>query len=250
MSLRLALTAVAVLTAVGCGPTERSVAIYGVPEDLVVTLRAGGAALSHHRVRDRVTARSTSGSHTLHASGPCGEVEVPLRAIDTYDDARLEYEAAPIARRRLLVDTRGASSTRSIAVGALSLGVPVGVLRTVEIPAPACADGVEVRVGDGLVGRLPEHADVDVLVDASGTHCYRLDRADREVVVLTSLQATAPTVSVASFAPSPFHVLGARVDFPFVPVPDRVDLDTLAARGDRDGHYETTSLVPEACPPG
>lgn len=231
----------------GCGASERSVTISGVPEDLEVTLRAGETVIAHHRVGDHVTARSTATTHVLAARGPCGEVEIPLAPIDTYGASRLEYEAGPITRRRILVDTRDASPPSRVVIGALTLAVPVGVTRAVEILAPTCADGRAVRVGDQLVGQLPDDDATDVLVDVRASHCYRVERADRESVVLLTLEGTAPDEALGRLTPAAFHTLGHRIDFPFAPVPSRVDLDALAPRADRDGHYAITSLQPTPC---
>jgi hypothetical protein len=53
----------------GCGASERSIAISGVPEDVELTLRAGEAVIAHHRVGDHVTARSTATTHVVTARG-------------------------------------------------------------------------------------------------------------------------------------------------------------------------------------
>jgi hypothetical protein len=231
----------------GCGASERSIAISGVPEDVEVTLRAGEAVIAHHRVRDHVTARSTARSHTLTARGPCGEVEIPLAPIETYGDTRLEYEAGPIARRRILVDTRDASPSTRVSIGTLPLEVPVGVTRAIQVLAPTCAEGREVRVGGERVGSLPERDDTDVLIDVRASHCYRIDRADRESLVLLTLEGTAADQRLGHLTAAAFHTLEAPIDFPFAPVPSRVDLDAIAPREDRDGHYAITSLVATPC---
>ncbi|MBX7194003.1 MAG: hypothetical protein K1X94_18255 [Sandaracinaceae bacterium] len=245
MPRRLALS-ILFASLAACDPPEQSVAIHGVAPDLAITLRAGGEVLPHHRVRDVVTARTTATELSLTASGPCGEVTIALERVETYGDARLVYEAGPIPRRRVLIDTRDASRA-PLSIGALALDLPSGVTHAIEIIAPSCPEGHAVRIGDDVVGTLAPSDEHDTLIDVRGTHCYRIDRADREVVVLTTLDATQPTETLRTLTPAHVHALDSRIDFAFAPVPSRVDLDALGPHDDHEGHYAITSLEATDC---
>lgn len=244
--------ALAMLLALGALAARRGLAPHAIrigelpPRDVELVLQLDGVVTPFERVRDGLRA-TTTGEPRVDAfvRTSCGLEPLALRRIDTYGESALWVpEHAPMLRR-VLVDDRS-SHGHTLRVGALVVR-PRGLGVATIAVGSTCPDAARVRVDEDDVGVVPDDGlGTDLLVDVAGTHCYALRDDDREIVVLTQLDATAPSTLVETLRPARAHAL-AHVDFAFEGVPDRVDLDALGRTTDGAGHVRLRSLAAIDC---
>jgi hypothetical protein len=228
---------------------ERTVLVDGVPEDFDVVVRVDGVEVPSERRRGRVRARITAppdATVSLSASGPCGQIALPIRRVESAHENEVYELDGTVAVRRVLVDTRNATG-RVLTLGALAVDVPPGAQRAVTLAAVSCDEGRVVRVDGETIGELPPSASAEVLVDVDGSHCYRVTAEELVPAILANLPGEESPPLVTHLTRARVHDLSPlHVDFAFSEIPDHVDPSAIH-RFD-DGRV-FTSLVAEDCAP-
>lgn len=231
------LCALALLLA-GCSKPKvrHTLNLAAAPRDVQVRVTVAGRELPPVRGTDTVVSVALGEFHEppvvkAEALLPCGWVELKVRAVGgTETDQRHVATVVEDATKVLgiWIDNRGGGELNA-SLGQVKLAVAAGFTRGFHVPAPACPEGAQLKVGEQLLGTVAQASELPLkesrtapayLVDQSGERCYH----SRMVNYRPGFGVSLEPLHDERLRPARFHALVADVDFFLKPAPEKLDV--------------------------